>query len=58
MMQATLHTSVNNFPNNWIWSFPKGPSGRTYIDHCATCLEGEEDVDVGAIGHASAGGVG
>lgn len=40
------------------WSFPKWPPGRTYIDHCATCLEGEEDVDMGAIGHSSAGGVG
>lgn len=40
------------------WSFPKCPSGGTYIDHCATCLEGEKNVDMGAIGYSSAGGVG
>lgn len=40
------------------WSSPKCPPARTYINHRATRLEGEEDVDVGAIGHSSAGGVG
>lgn len=58
MTQATTHTFTEKFPNNQIWSFPKSPLGRTYINHCATRLEGEEDVDMGAIGHASAGGVG
>ena len=58
MTQATTHTFINQFPKNQIWSFPKSPPERTYINHCATRLEGEEDVDMGAIGHASAGGVG
>lgn len=30
----------------------------TYINHRAAGLEGEDDVDVGAIGHSSAGVVG
>jgi hypothetical protein len=30
----------------------------TYINHCATRLEGEEEVDMGAVGHSSAGGIG
>ena len=30
----------------------------TYVNHGAAGLEGEDDVDVGAIGHSSAGGVG
>lgn len=30
----------------------------TYVNHGATGLEGEDDVDVGAIGHSSAGVVG
>lgn len=31
---------------------------ETYINHGAAGLEGEDDVDMGAIGHSSAGGVG
>ena len=30
----------------------------TYINHGAAGLEGEDDVDVCAVGHSSAGGVG
>lgn len=31
---------------------------RTYVNHGAAGLEGEDDVDMGAIGHSSAGVVG
>lgn len=30
----------------------------TYLNHGATGLEREEEIDVGAVGHASAGAVG
>lgn len=58
LRQAIPHTSVNYLPNDRLLVIPQCPPGETYIDHGATRLEGEEDVDVGAIGHSSAGGVG
>lgn len=56
--EAIPHTSVNYLPSKWLLVIPQHPPGGTYIDHCATRLEGEEDVDVSAIGDSSAGGVG
>lgn len=60
MTQARPHTYVNYLPNNRlsVIAHPSVLQEETYINHCATCLEGEEDVDVGAIGHSSAGCVG
>lgn len=58
LRQAVPHTSVNYLPNDRLLVIPQCPPGGTYIDYRATRLEGEEDVDVGAIGHSSAGGVG
>lgn len=56
--QAIPYTSANHPPNNGPLVIPQCPPGGTYVDHCAAGLEGEENVDVGAVGHASAGGVG
>lgn len=58
LTQATLYalcqlpSQVENLGHSL--SVPWG----TYINHCAAGLEGEDDVDVGAIGHSSAGVVG
>lgn len=56
LRQAVPHTPVHPSPGTGCWSLP-GP-GRTYVDHRAARPEGEDDVDVGAVGQAPAGRVG
>lgn len=58
LRQAVSHTSVNYLPNDQLLVIPQCPPAETYINYRATRLEGEEDVDVGAVGHSSAGSVG